>query len=113
MPWFVKHETFTAETAALPLEQRRSHLEAHRAWVEQQLEAGVVITTGFLVDHEGLPGGGGLLLVEAESYAQALALVRGDPMIARGLVDWTLQQWMPVMGLPLMATLSPAPDRPD
>ena len=112
MPWFVKHETFTPETAALSVEQRRSHLEAHRAWVEEQLESGTVITTGFLVDGKGLPGGGGLLMVEAESYAQALALLRGDPMIARGLVDWTLQQWMPVAGSPLMAILSPAPNRP-
>ena len=50
MPWFVKHETFTPETAALSIEQRRSHLKAHRAWVEEQLESGTVIMTGFLVD---------------------------------------------------------------
>ena len=113
MPWFVKHETFTAETAALPIEQRRSHLQAHRAWVEKHLALGMVITTGFLVDEEGLPGGGGLLIVEADSYAQAFELLRTDPMIARGLVNWTLQQWMPVTGSPQMAILSSAPDRPD
>lgn len=113
MPWFIKHETFTPETAALSVEQRRPHLEAHRAWVEEQLESGTVISTGFLVDENGQPGGGGLLMIEAESYAQALALLRGDPMIARGLVNWTLQQWMPVEGLPLLGILSAALDQPD
>lgn len=113
MPWFIKHETFTAETTALSVEQRRPHLEAHRAWVEEQLESGTVIITGFLVDENGQPGGGGLLMIEAESYAQALALLRGDPMIARGLVNWTLQQWMPVEGLPLLGILSAALDQPD
>ena len=50
MPWFVKHETFTADTAALPLEQRRPHLEAHRGWVQQECAAGRRIRSGFLVD---------------------------------------------------------------
>ena len=50
MPWFVKHETFTAETMALPIEQRRPHLEAHRGWVEQESAAGRRIRSGFLVD---------------------------------------------------------------
>ena len=33
MPWFVKSERFTAAAAALPIEQRRPTLEAHRDWV--------------------------------------------------------------------------------
>ena len=98
MPWFVKHETFTAETAALPLDQRRPHLEAHRAWVEQQGAAGRRIRSGFLVDEQQRPGGGGLLIFEAESYAEALAWVQQDPMIQADLVSWTLQEWIPVSG---------------
>ena len=98
MPWFVKHETFTADTAALPLDQRRPHLEAHRAWVEQQGAAGRRIRSGFLVDEQQRPGGGGLLIFEAASYAEALVWVQQDPMIQAGLVSWTLQQWIPVSG---------------
>ena len=98
MAWFIKHETFTAETADLPLEQRRPHLEAHRAWVEQEVKAGRRIRSGFLVDERRSPGGGGLLIVEAETYAEALAWVSQDPMIQAGLVDWTLQEWIPVSG---------------
>ena len=98
MPWFVKHETFTAETAALPIEQRRPHLEAHRGWVEQESAAGRRIRSGFLVDGQQRPGGGGLLIFEAASYAEALAWVQGDPMIQAALVSWTLQEWIPVSG---------------
>ena len=98
MPWFIKHETFTAETAALPLDQRRPHLEAHRAWVEQESAAGRRIRSGFLVDGQQRPGGGGLLIFEAASYAEALAWVQQDPMIQAALVSWTLQEWIPVSG---------------
>ena len=98
MPWFVKHETFTAETMTLPIEQRRPHLEAHRGWVEQESAAGRRIRSGFLVDGQQRPGGGGLLIFEAASYAEALAWVQGDPMIQAALVSWTLQEWIPVSG---------------
>ena len=98
MPWFVKHETFTADTAALPLEQRRPHLEDHRAWVAREAQAGRQIRSGFLVDERRRPGGGGLLIFEAESYGEALAWVSQDPMIQAGLVDWSLQEWIPVSG---------------
>lgn len=112
MPLFIKHETFTAAMAAMSADQRRHHLDAHRHWVQQRQAAGCCISSGFLVDRHGQPGGGGLLVIEAESYAQALALVQQDPMVARGLVHWSLQQWRSVAGLSLMAPPSPAPDRP-
>ena len=96
MAWFVKHETFTAETVALPMAQRRPHLEAHRAWVEQESAAGRRIRSGFLVDEQRRPGGGGLLIFEAASYAEALEWVQQDPMIKADLVRWTLQEWIPV-----------------
>ena len=98
MAWFVKHETFTAETAALPMTERRPLLEAHRAWVEQESAAGRRIRSGFLVDGQQRPGGGGLLIFEAASYAEALAWVQQDPMIQAALVSWTLQEWIPVSG---------------
>ena len=98
MAWFIKHETFTPQTAELSLDQRRPHLEAHRAWVEQQGAAGRRIRSGFLVDEQQRPGGGGLLIFEAASYTEALAWVQQDPMIQAALVTWTLQEWIPVSG---------------
>jgi len=98
MAWFVKHETFTAETADLALAQRRPYLEAHRAWVEQEAKAGRRIRSGFLVDAQRRPGGGGLLIFEAASFTEALEWVQQDPMIQAGLVSWTVQEWIPVSG---------------
>ena len=98
MPWFVKHETFTAATTALSVEQQRPLLKAHRVWVEQESAAGRRIRSGFLVDEQRRPGGGGLLIFEAASYAEALEWVQQDPMIQAALVSWTLQEWIPVSG---------------
>ena len=93
MPWFVKQETFLRPYAAM-----KPHLAAHRAWVEQLRQEGVVISSGYLVDGEGQPGGGGLLLLQAEDHAAAEALVRRDPMLISGGVEWRLEQWRPAVG---------------
>jgi uncharacterized protein YciI len=93
MPWFVKQETFLRSYAAM-----KPHLEAHHRWVEELRRTGVVISSGYLVDGEGRPGGGGLLLLKAPSYAEAEELVRGDPMVRSGGVEWRLQQWRPAVG---------------
>ena len=98
MAWFIKTETFTAETAALTIEQRRPFLEAHRRWVVQEAAVGRRLRSGFLVDSDRRPGGGGLLIFEASSYADALNWVSQDPMIVAGLVVWQLQEWIPVTG---------------
>ena len=39
-----------------------------------------------------------MLLLAAEDYAAAEALVRQDPLIANGCVDWQLQGWIPAVG---------------
>jgi uncharacterized protein YciI len=76
----VKQETFLRPYAVM-----KPHLDAHRAWVEQLRQQGVVISSG-------------LLLLEAPSYAEAEALVHCDPMVISGGVDWRLQQWRPSVG---------------
>ncbi len=93
MPWFIKRETFR-----LPHAELRPDLAAHRAWVAELRERGVHISSGYLVDGEGQPGGGGLLLLEAVDYARAEALIRQDPMVRGGGVDWTLHQWIGAVG---------------
>ena len=98
MAWFVKTETFTVAAAALAVEQRRFTLEAHRRWVLQEAALGRRVRSGYLVDGDRRPGGGGLLIFEAKSYPEALAWVENDPMIQAGLVDWQVQEWIPVSG---------------
>ena len=93
MPWFVKQETFLRSYAEM-----KPHLQAHRAWVEQLRVAGTVLSSGYLVDGAGQPGGGGLLLLQAADYAEAEALVLQDPMVRSGGVEWRLQEWRPSVG---------------
>jgi len=93
MAWFIKSETFRGSaTEAAP------HLAAHRAWVMELRSRGIRISSGYLVDGEGRPGGGGLLLLEAADHAGAEALIREDPMVRSGCVDWKLQGWIGAVG---------------
>jgi hypothetical protein len=59
---------------------------------------GVHLSSGYLADGAGQPGGGGLLLLEADSYAAAEALIREDPMVRGGDVAWSLHQWIEAVG---------------
>lgn len=93
MPWFLKRETFRR-----PYGELRPHLQAHRDWVEALRARGVQISSGYLVDGDGNPGGGGVLLLEAADFASAEALIRQDPMVSSGLVDWRLHQWIGAVG---------------
>ena len=93
MPWFVK-----TETIAVPAASVAPHLAAHRAWVSQLRQQGVRISSGYLVDGQNKPGGGGLLLLEAADHASAEALLRQDPMVSSGSVHWTLHRWVAAVG---------------
>ena len=98
MPWFIKTEKFTAQTLTLLPEQRQTYLAAHYEWIKVLRSEGVKVSSGFLVDAEQRPGGGGLLVLQADSFEAAKRLVEQDPMIVEGLVKWDLQQWIPVCG---------------
>jgi len=91
--WFVKTETFCQ-----PFSVVKPHLEAHREWVAEMRAAGTVITSGYRVDNEGRPGGGGLMFFQAADYAEAELLVRRDPLVVNGCVDWTLNEWIAEVG---------------
>jgi uncharacterized protein YciI len=93
VPWFIKQETFLRPYSAM-----QPHLAAHRAWVAQLRAAGVVISSGYLVDGQGQPGGGGLLVLQAADHAAAERLIRRDPMVCSGGVAWRLERWVPVVG---------------
>ena len=93
MAWFIKSETFRR-----PREEVEPHRLAHLAWVKELQRQGLRISSGYLVDGQGRPGGGGLLLLEAVDHAAALALVQQDPLIISGCVDWQLQGWIAAVG---------------
>ena len=93
MPWFIKQETFLR-----PASELAPHRAAHRDWVLTLRAAGIRISSGYLVDGEERPGGGGLLLLEAADHAEALELIQQDPMLRSGLVSWSLHRWVSSVG---------------
>lgn len=57
MKWFVKTEIFSK-----PYLEVKQHLEAHREWVRLMRENKTIeIASGYRVDENGKPGGGGLV----------------------------------------------------
>ena len=66
--------------------------------MERLRQEGRRVSSGYLVDDQGRPGGGGLLLLEAPDHAAAMALVLQDPMVIGGCVHWQLQGWRPAVG---------------
>eukprot|EP00560_Eucampia_antarctica_P007761 CAMPEP_0197827096 /NCGR_PEP_ID=MMETSP1437-20131217/3960_1 /TAXON_ID=49252 ORGANISM="Eucampia antarctica, Strain CCMP1452" /NCGR_SAMPLE_ID=MMETSP1437 /ASSEMBLY_ACC=CAM_ASM_001096 /LENGTH=222 /DNA_ID=CAMNT_0043427825 /DNA_START=368 /DNA_END=1036 /DNA_ORIENTATION=- len=91
--WFVKTEQFKK-----PFPQVKPYLDDHRSWVSKLRAEGYCITSGYRVDSEGKPGGGGMMFFTAKSYDDALALVKNDPLVANECVDWRLNGWIAEVG---------------
>ena len=95
LPWFVKTETFKT---SLTFPEIKPHLAAHKVWVAELREQGVSVTSGYRVDADDRPGGGGLMLFAAEDHGAAERLVLQDPLVANGCVDWQLNKWIAEVG---------------
>ena len=91
--WFVKTEQFCK-----PFPQVKPYLEQHRTWVDKLRENGYCVTSGYRVDADGKPGGGGLMIFAALNYDVAKELVLQDPLVANGCVDWQLNGWIGEVG---------------
>ena len=98
MPWFIKTESFTSKTMSLSPEMRQEYIDRHRSWVINLHKSGIQVVSGYLVNKQGLPGGGGLLIIQANTFNEAESLIRCDPMIIANLVKWELHEWKKVYG---------------
>ena len=101
--WYVKTETFIK---GKPFPEIKPHLDEHKTWVDSLRADSVAITSGYRVDANDKPGGGGLMLFRASDYAAAEALVLQDPLIANGCVDWQLNRWIAEVRAPMASLLS-------
>ena len=70
----------------------------HKKWVKSISQSGRYIQSGYLVNEKNIPGGGGLLILEAKDYSTAKKILEEDPMIKNELVTWELQEWIPING---------------
>ncbi|WP_269623700.1 YciI family protein [Prochlorococcus marinus] len=98
MPIFIKTEKFKKETLELSNSERKNFLLMHKEWVKKISQLGHYIHSGYLINEKKIPGGGGLLILEAKDYLTAKKIIENDPMIKNNLVIWDLQEWISVDG---------------
>jgi len=96
MPIFVKTEKFKVKTLKLSYEERKVFLLMHKEWVNSLIKSGNYIYSGYLTNEKKSPGGGGLLVLEAKNFSTAKKIVEHDPMIKNKLVEWKLEEWIPI-----------------
>ncbi|NEP18595.1 MAG: hypothetical protein F6J97_17110 [Leptolyngbya sp. SIO4C1] len=83
MPWFVKIERGLIDK---PLFDQ--FVPAHKAYVRTLIAQGHRAKTGYWAER-----GGGMLLFEADSLAEAKTIVEADPLIKNGCVEYELHEW--------------------
>ena len=98
MPIFIKTEKFKDTTLELSNNERKKFLLMHKEWVNVINKSGHYIHSGYLINEKKIPGGGGLLIIEAKDYLTAKKIIENDPMIKNELVFWDLHEWIPIDG---------------
>tara|TARA_Y100001968_G_scaffold220026_1_gene202821 strand:+ start:386 stop:712 length:327 start_codon:yes stop_codon:yes gene_type:complete len=98
MPIFIKSEKFKDKTLKLSNHERRKFLLMHKEWVQEINKSDHCIYSGYLINEKKMPGGGGLLIIEAKDYLTAKKIIENDPMIKNDLVNWVLQEWISIEG---------------
>ena len=96
MPLFIKTEKFRDKTLNLSNIERKKFLLMHKEWVKDISKSGHYIHSGYLINERKIPGGGGLLIIEASDYLTAKKIIEEDPMIKNELVIWELQEWITI-----------------
>lgn len=80
----------------LPLDEVLPHVDEHRAYLRGLLEQGILLASG---PTDPRYGGALLLRVPDDQAPAALDAIRdGDPFTKRGIAQYELMQWIPVMG---------------
>ena len=95
MPFFIKTELIKKQYL-VQKEIREKIINEHRIWIKNLQRKGIDIKSGFLVNEFKQPGAGGLLIIEIETYKDALEIVKNDPMIKNNIVEWKLNEWIEI-----------------
>ena len=95
MPIFIKTE-FIKKEYLIKKDIRKKIINEHIKWIVNLKKKGINIKSGFLVDELKQPGSGGLLILEIETYKDALDIIKNDPMIKNHIVEWQLNEWIEI-----------------
>jgi uncharacterized protein YciI len=87
MPWFVKIEEGVVDKPTFD-----RHVPAHKAYVRELIAKGHKARTGYWAQR-----GGGMLLFQAASLAEAQEIVAQDPLVKNGCVKYQLFEWRVVV----------------
>lgn len=79
--------------AVAPPEELSKVLEAHLQHQIRLEKAGIMFGAGPLSNSDGTPTGTGMIIIRADSEAEARRIADEDPFHASGLRTYTLQQW--------------------
>ena len=79
--------------AVAPREELDKVLEAHLMHQIRLEKEGIMFGAGPLSNPDGTPTGTGMIIIRAESEAEARRIADQDPFHAKGLRTYTLQQW--------------------
>ena len=95
MPFFIKTELIKKEYL-VQKDIRKKIINEHLKWIKNLKRKGINIKSGFLVNRLKKPGAGGLLIIEIETYKDALEIIKNDPMIKNNIVEWQLNEWIDI-----------------
>ena len=95
MPIFIKTEIIKKEYL-IHKDIRKKVINEHIQWIENLKRKGINIKSGFLVNELKQPGDGGLLILDIETYQDALEIIKKDPMIKNNIVEWKLNEWIDI-----------------
>ncbi len=98
MSFFIKTEQFNRKSNNLPKNVRQSFIDLHIQWVENLIDSGLKVSSGYLINQQKRPGGGGFLILQANNFDDAKEVIQQDPLIVADLVSWQLEEWIPVAG---------------
>ena len=95
MPIFIKTEIIKKEYL-IQKDIRKNIINEHIQWIGNLKRKGINIKSGFLVNDLRQPGDGGLLILDIETYQDALEIIKQDPMIKNNIVEWKLNEWIEI-----------------
>ena len=95
MPIFIKTELIKKEYL-IQKDIRKKVINEHIQWIENLKRKGINIKSGFLVNEFKQPGDGGLLILDIETFQDALEIIKQDPMIKNNIVEWKLNEWIDI-----------------
>lgn len=77
------------------VDEVEAHLDAHRAWVRENAEAGHFIAAG-----REVPLQGGLLVAVGVTRDQVDAMIADDPYVSEGMAEYDVREYDMVLAAP-------------